>query len=328
MAASFLLQPYQSCFRVRRPKPVVPFHSLHPSVQHLYAMATLAGKPYRKPKGIARPPNSWILYRRDAKNNLPPVAPGQPRRAQADVSKIISEMWKSESDLVRAHYERLAEQAKMEHKMMYPDYKFTPETKQDKERRKAAEAAAKEFKRAQKNNRNRGAPYVVPVPHRASSVAYDAHPYDPAAYYGDAGPSPPLSAAPSPISGESPPYSPLNAQQQLLPYRPQPSERSSPGSDAYSPSQILENHSYGTTMPSLQSQHPGYMPAQLPHPCEFKGHPSPPQQSAFRGEVMPWSQNPSNQSQVTLPGVSADVSDTQCLLACLTNECRVLVLIT
>ena len=331
MAASLLLQPYQSCFRVRRPKPIVPFHSLPPSVQHLYAMATLAGKTYKKPKGIARPPNSWILYRRDAKNNLPPVAPGQPRRAQADVSKIISEMWKSESDHVRAHYERLAEQAKMEHKMMYPDYKFTPETKQEKGRRKAAEAAAKELKRAQKNNRNRGAPYVVPVPHHASSVAYDAHPYDPAAYYGDAGPSPPLSAAPSPISGESPPYSPFNPQQQLHPYPPQPSAISSPGSDACPPSQIPENHTsymYGTTMPPLQAPHLGYMSVQLPHPDAFNGQPSPPQPSAHQGEVIPWTQNPSNQSQVTLPGVSADVSDTQYLLACLTNECRILGLTT
>lgn len=327
MAASLLLQPYQSCFRVRRPKPVVPFHSLHPSVQHLYAMATLAAQPYKKPKGIARPPNSWILYRRDARNNLPPEAPGEPRRAQADVSKLISTMWKNEPDHVRAHYERLAEQAKMEHKMMYPDYKFTPETKQEKERRKAAEAAAKEFKRAQKNNRNRGAPYVVPVPHHSPSVAYDAHPYDPAAYYGDAGPSPPLSAAPSPISGESPPYSPLNPQQQLHPYPPQPSARSSPGSDAYPTPQNPENHSspashvYGTAMPPLQTPHPGYVPAQLPHPDAFKAQPSPPQQqSAYQGEVMPWTQNPSNQSQVTLPGVSADVSDSQSSLTGLTNK--------
>lgn len=210
---------------------------------------------------------------------------------------------------------------------MYPDYKFTPETKQEKERRKAAEAAAKEFKRAQKNNRNRGAPYVVPVPHHSPSVAYDAHPYDPAAYYGDAGPSPPLSAAPSPISGESPPYSPLNPQQQLHPYPPQPSARSSPGSDAYPTPQNPENHSspashvYGTAMPPLQTPHPGYVPAQLPHPDAFKAQPSPPQQqSAYQGEVMPWTQNPSNQSQVTLPGVSADVSDSQSSLTGLTNK--------
>ena len=79
---------------------------------------------------------------------MPPVAPGQPRRAQAEVSKIISDMWRQEPDHVKAKYERMAEQAKAEHRMMYPNYKFSPESKQEKEMRKAAKAAEKELKRA------------------------------------------------------------------------------------------------------------------------------------------------------------------------------------
>src|SRR3954452_3795475 len=37
-----------------------------------------------------RPPNAWILYRSDKLRQLPPTEPGNPRRAQAEVSKMIS----------------------------------------------------------------------------------------------------------------------------------------------------------------------------------------------------------------------------------------------
>ncbi|EPQ57488.1 high mobility group box, partial [Gloeophyllum trabeum ATCC 11539] len=73
-----------------------------------------------------RPPNAWILYRSDKLKTLPPVPPGMPRRAQADVSREISLMWKNEREEVRAQYERLAEVRKAQHQNAYPGYRYHP----------------------------------------------------------------------------------------------------------------------------------------------------------------------------------------------------------
>ncbi|KAG2033502.1 high mobility group box domain-containing protein, partial [Suillus americanus] len=79
-----------------------------------------------------RPPNAWILYRSDKIKVLPPAQPGQRSRAQADVSKLISDMWRNESDAVKLEYERLADARKAEHQRLYPDYRFQPMKKEEK----------------------------------------------------------------------------------------------------------------------------------------------------------------------------------------------------
>ncbi|KZT26796.1 hypothetical protein NEOLEDRAFT_1062187, partial [Neolentinus lepideus HHB14362 ss-1] len=79
-----------------------------------------------------RPPNAWILYRSDKLREMPPVPPGMPRRAQADVSREISQMWKNESEVVRSEYERLAEVRKAQHQNAYPGYRYHPISKAEK----------------------------------------------------------------------------------------------------------------------------------------------------------------------------------------------------
>ncbi|KIK98564.1 hypothetical protein PAXRUDRAFT_55546, partial [Paxillus rubicundulus Ve08.2h10] len=70
-----------------------------------------------------RPPNAWILYRSDRLKELPP---SKERRAQADVSKLISNMWKNEKEEVKLEYERMADAKKAEHQRLYPSYRFQP----------------------------------------------------------------------------------------------------------------------------------------------------------------------------------------------------------
>ncbi|KDQ57658.1 hypothetical protein JAAARDRAFT_93592, partial [Jaapia argillacea MUCL 33604] len=79
-----------------------------------------------------RPPNAWILYRSDKLKSLPPVPAGAPRRAQADVSREISLMWKNETEIVRSEYERRAELKKAQHQQLYPNYRYHPVSKAEK----------------------------------------------------------------------------------------------------------------------------------------------------------------------------------------------------
>lgn len=77
-----------------------------------------------------RPPNSWILYRTaksqelraqadeasgSADGNIAPV-----RRRQADISRTISHMWKTEPKEVKDRYAALAEEKRLEHERKYP----------------------------------------------------------------------------------------------------------------------------------------------------------------------------------------------------------------
>lgn len=108
-----------------------------------------------------RPPNAWIIYRSDKLQNMPPPPEGK-SRTQADVSKIISAQWRAESAEVRAMYDDRAEIAKAEHARMYPDYRFAPMKKADKERIREEKRQAKEQERAGRKVRARVAPYPLP----------------------------------------------------------------------------------------------------------------------------------------------------------------------
>lgn len=71
---------------------------------------------------IPRPPNRWILYRKDKLRELDP----ETRRDIAAASKKIGNMWSNESPAVRLKYERRAAELKVKHQLKYPGYKFKP----------------------------------------------------------------------------------------------------------------------------------------------------------------------------------------------------------
>ncbi|KAF9007999.1 sequence-specific DNA-binding high mobility group box protein, partial [Cyathus striatus] len=76
-----------------------------------------------------RPPNAWILFRAVKQKEL---LESRGKEPQAEVSKMISQVWKDAPEDVRAHYERLAEEKKAEHKVQYPGYRFQPKKKEEK----------------------------------------------------------------------------------------------------------------------------------------------------------------------------------------------------
>jgi hypothetical protein len=129
-----------------------------------------------------RPPNAWIIYRSEKMKSFPPPGPGDPPRAQAEVSKLISAMWKSEPPETRAMYEAASEMRKAEHAAKYPNYRFQPLKKEDKERireeKKQEKEQAKLAKHAARRSRTLNA---TPAPSSAAGT-----------------PAPSVSHAPSP----------------------------------------------------------------------------------------------------------------------------------
>ena len=139
-----------------------------------------------------RPPNAWILYRSEKIRTLPPLQPGEARRGQADVSRMISEMWKNETEEERSRYERMAEQKKAEHQQKYPGYRFQPQKKEEKQRLREMVKQEKQSNREARKNRGGASTLTPTLPCPITPF------YAPETQYGPAGPSPPLSAAPSP----------------------------------------------------------------------------------------------------------------------------------
>ena len=149
-----------------------------------------------------RPPNAWILYRSDKLQELPPPPLGHPKPTQAEVSKIISAQWRNEMEEVRALYEQRAEMAKAEHARLYPNYRFAPMKRAEKDRIREEKRQAKEQERVGRRVRGRVAPYPPPSTAPASKASVPlpikyVFPNTPSA-------SPPSSSASSPSSTTPP----------------------------------------------------------------------------------------------------------------------------
>ncbi|BGP21784.1 pcc1 protein [Rhodotorula toruloides] len=80
-----------------------------------------------------RPANAWICYR-SAKVHELKTSKAFAKLPQADVSKLIGQLWREEAADVRRHYELDAARRKKEHKEAYPDYVYRPVRREKGER--------------------------------------------------------------------------------------------------------------------------------------------------------------------------------------------------
>jgi hypothetical protein len=243
-----LLSDSSSRRRDHQPSLYPPYPCLavipYPHALHAMSTADISLSPERIVQP-PRPPNAWILYRSDKLRQLPPTEPGNPRRAQAEVSKMISNMWKNESEAVRNEYERRADAKKAEHQQMYPNYRFQPMKKEEKERMRTEKRSEKEKERTQ----SRKTRHRSHVPYIASSIAASMPSmiplYNPEAHFGPTGPSPPMSAASSPEDD-----SPLREAQTAL------GDSSSSYLPTASPTPVSPNpHSPGSSSPRRNPKH-------------------------------------------------------------------------
>ncbi|KAI7282575.1 hypothetical protein KC345_g3440 [Hortaea werneckii] len=117
------------------PKPSITTSSVAP-----------AGKPSKNssPK-VPRPPNAFIIYRKDWHARVVAENPGLHNNA---ISVIIGRQWRAESETVRAAYIRQAEDRKEQHAIANPGYQYQPRKPSEKKKRmtknKLAKLAAKE----------------------------------------------------------------------------------------------------------------------------------------------------------------------------------------
>ncbi|GAA5826069.1 hypothetical protein JCM11251_000114 [Rhodosporidiobolus azoricus] len=82
----------------------------------------------REPGKPPRPMNAWLLFRTAQLKQIQDDNPGL-RKSQGELSKIISQMWKTCDPEVRSGYEALAKERKLEHARAYPDYRYAPSPK-------------------------------------------------------------------------------------------------------------------------------------------------------------------------------------------------------
>ncbi|KAI0765896.1 hypothetical protein BD413DRAFT_673123 [Trametes elegans] len=92
---------------------------------------------------IKRPENAFILFRRQrcterqtAREEEASVSGPVKKQRQADLSKTISQQWKSLSAEDRQYWENLAKEKKKEHEKMYPNYVYRPQRNKDKKTKK------------------------------------------------------------------------------------------------------------------------------------------------------------------------------------------------
>ncbi|KAJ1729501.1 hypothetical protein LPJ61_003491 [Coemansia biformis] len=71
---------------------------------------------------IKRPPNSFMIFRSERHNDAVKIHRGGNRV----VSRILGDMWHDLPAEEKIRYREMAAAKKLEHKMMYPNYKFTP----------------------------------------------------------------------------------------------------------------------------------------------------------------------------------------------------------
>ncbi|CCC13644.1 hypothetical protein SMACR_07212 [Sordaria macrospora] len=72
---------------------------------------------------VPRPRNAFILYRQHHQARVVSENPGL---TNPEISKIIGEKWRAESDLHKEEWKQLAEEEKLHHQRKYPEYKYQP----------------------------------------------------------------------------------------------------------------------------------------------------------------------------------------------------------
>jgi hypothetical protein len=139
---------------------------------------------------IKRPENAFILFRRQccedrqkAQDEAAALEGPAKKQRQADLSKTISQQWKSLSADERKYWENLAKAKKAEHEIAHPNYVYRPQRAKDKEGRiKGNKKGGKSMEvDDSKLHASQGASlqYVVPLPrnHGRSASAPTPPPY-------------------------------------------------------------------------------------------------------------------------------------------------------
>ena len=75
---------------------------------------------------ITRPPNCFMLWSCEMRKN---IAKTNPKINNTDISTLLGQMWMNMSNECKLQYRQKADNVKHVHKLLYPDYKYTPKSK-------------------------------------------------------------------------------------------------------------------------------------------------------------------------------------------------------
>lgn len=81
---------------------------------------------------VPRPPNAFIIYRKEWH---PKIVAKMPNLHNNQISVIIGQQWRNESDSIKDAYKRKAESAKSQHALDHPDYQYQPRKPSEKKKR-------------------------------------------------------------------------------------------------------------------------------------------------------------------------------------------------
>ncbi|KZT07116.1 uncharacterized protein LAESUDRAFT_133265 [Laetiporus sulphureus 93-53] len=128
---------------------------------------------------IKRPENAFILFRRkccedrQAQDEADEQSGPVKKQRQADLSKTISQQWKSLSTEERQYWEELAKEKKKEHEAMYPNYVYRPQRSKDKAKAKKGKGKKADEEQEEADN---SISFVLPVPSPPRSLSRDSAP--------------------------------------------------------------------------------------------------------------------------------------------------------
>ncbi|KAK7917049.1 HMG box transcriptional regulator [Apiospora marii] len=91
------------------------------------------GSKYRKKtyaSGGPRPPNSFMLYRKHVQKEVTVQNPGT---KNSEISKIIGMQWRNLPEEEKEYWQDRQKEAAIEHSKMYPNYRYTPKHKSEKD---------------------------------------------------------------------------------------------------------------------------------------------------------------------------------------------------
>lgn len=97
-------------------------------------------RPEGAPVKVPRPPNAYILYRKE-RHHL--VKSMQPNITNNEISQILGRCWNMESRAVRAEYKVRADEVKRLHYEKHPDYQYRPRRPSERRRRANPSAASR-----------------------------------------------------------------------------------------------------------------------------------------------------------------------------------------
>ena len=221
-----------------------------------------------------RPPNAWILYR---SHQFKQIRATNERISQSTVSKLISDMWRNETEDVKRHFEQEAEKKKAQHQALYPDYRFCPKRKENKLSRKKSKCRDATPSDEEEDgdddappptpafppslntqpSQPQTQPFLMPGYHYNMGMPQPFMvPYLPEAHHGPGGPSPSISLAPSPVRNQgsaSPGPPPLV--ENVASSSSSPSTRPSSSSQSQPSSSSLQLFANSTRFPSPPNSH-------------------------------------------------------------------------